>query len=99
MTGISADVQSKVDTLQELFPDWSASDLIELVQEYKDLETVIDKITSGVATRWDEVKRPSRKERKEHAAQLQKSQQAQFLSHVYEEPLYKKTIVQQRHKP
>ena len=62
---LSPTIKNKIDTLNELFPDWTPEDLIDLVQEYDDLETIIDKITSGAVTRWDEVKKPSKKERKQ----------------------------------
>lgn len=58
-------LKSKIDTLTELFPDWTSDDLIDIVQEYDDLETIIDKITSGAVTRWDEVKKPAKKEKYE----------------------------------
>ena len=62
---LDSTVQSKIDTLRELFPDWTSEDLVDIVQEFGDLETIIDKITSGAVTKWDEVKKPTKKERKE----------------------------------
>lgn len=69
---VSSPTRSKIDTLTELFPEWTEDDLIDLVQEYDDLETIIDKITSGAVARWDEVKKPSKKDKqdkKEHRQQ------------------------------
>ena len=63
-------VKSKIDTLIELFPDWTADDLIDLVLEYDDLETIIDKITSGAVAKWDEVKKPIKRDKKEHQTQF-----------------------------
>ncbi|KTB18018.1 RNA polymerase II degradation factor 1 [Nakaseomyces glabratus] len=55
-------VQNKVETLVELFPNWKREDLLELVQEEKDteLEIIVEKITTGKVTKWDEVKKPKR---------------------------------------
>ena len=59
---VDSETKFKIDTLSELFPDWTEEDLVDLVREYEDLETVIDKITTGAVTKWDEVKKPSKKD-------------------------------------
>ena len=62
---VTPEIQAKIDTLTELFPDWTADDLLELVQEYDDVETVIDKITSGAVSKWGRVtgKRETKREK------------------------------------
>ncbi|KAG0660731.1 RNAPII degradation factor [Maudiozyma exigua] len=79
MSKISAADQAKIDTLQELFPDWTADDLLEPIKEYNDLETIIENISTGKITKWDEVKKLTRKEKKEHAAVI-RNQELQQLA-------------------
>ena len=79
MSKISAADQAKIDTLQELFPDWTADDLLEPIKEYTDLETIIENISTGKITKWDEVKKLTRKEKKEHAAVI-RNQELQQLA-------------------
>ena len=62
-------VKSKIDTLIELFPDWTSDDLMDLSLQYN-LETIIDKITSGAVAKWDEVKKPIKRDKKEHQTQF-----------------------------
>lgn len=60
---VNLEIKFKLDTLTELFPDWTNDDLIDLVNEFEDLETIIEKIATGAVTKWDKVKKPFKKDK------------------------------------
>ncbi|CAG8445203.1 9845_t:CDS:2 [Acaulospora colombiana] len=57
--------KNELNTLQELFANWTEADLLFALQEASgDLEVAVNRISEGHTTQWGEVK--SRKSKKEH---------------------------------
>ena len=54
---------SKVNTIQELFPNWTDEDVVYAIQECDgDLDLTVDRITEGTISQWGEVSK-SKKDR------------------------------------
>ncbi|KAJ3000642.1 RNAPII degradation factor [Globomyces sp. JEL0801] len=63
---LSRTYSEQIATLKSVFEDWTEMDLIALLEEVQgDLETAINRITSGEAQQWGEVKGKKKDKKKE----------------------------------
>lgn len=59
-TKLDSESQSKLNSLTELFPDWSKDELLDALHDnLYDVQAVALKIMEGSLAKWDEVKKPS----------------------------------------